>query len=329
MMEKLSVINEGNVIYLKDKNLLLNHIEVSPPSNFSIIDNTEEVISFFNEVNTIFSAKNFSGSFLFDLKNVCHVTADAVMYMNALAINRLTHCENQKVLLKWPEKKKSKRILLNCGLKDYLSGGKNKTIRTKNNYTITGGRKTDVEHIRKIALFTKDKLHIEISDLDFITSTLVELMNNTEQHAYDYSDDKLWYIFVEDTKSSLKFTFLDTGKGIPETMRKSFGENIDDLLPILNDDHSYFIFEALKGEFLRSSTDVYYRNTGLPEIYKHYRERKLSKLKIISCKGVCNFYDSDRTHPNLYNLTNSFNGTLFTWEIKKDRSSYYGKNKHS
>lgn len=313
----MKVIQKNGKIYLQNTEEIISNIIMEPPKNFSLINNTEETVDFFNQVITVFNSENFNGTFVFNLNKIKCITADAIMYMNALALNRLSTRSGQKILLGWPKNKKCKNFLKRCGIKKYLSSGKGNSVKTNNYYTITGGKKADVDCIREIGLFTCDKLNIQIKDLDFITSTFVELMNNTEQHAYDINVDKFWYVFIEDTKTSVKYTFLDTGKGIPETMRKSFSDNIHDLLPIIEEDHSYFIFEALKGDIPRSSSEKAYRNTGLPEIYKNYKEKKLSKLKIISCRGVCTFHDSSRSQPNLKNMKVNFCGTLFTWEVKK------------
>lgn len=313
----MKIYRENDKIYLEPRDQIVGAIIVNPPEIFSIINNTENTINFFNEVLTIFEAENFDGRLIFDLRKVTSITADAIMYMNAIAVKRISLKKDQKVSVIFPENKKCSNFLKKCGLKKYLLGLRNSKLETNKYYTITGGHTTDVKRIKEIGLFVCEKMNIEISDLDFITSTIVELMNNTQQHAYDEHIDKLWYIFIEDTKTSLKFTFLDTGKGIPETMIKSFETNIDDLVPIIEDDHSYFIFEALKGNVPRSSSNDTNRNTGLPEIYKHYKNNKLSKLNIISCKGVCKFYDSNKNVPKKMNLENSFCGTLFTWEVKK------------
>ena len=313
----VKVINDK--IYLNDMNTSYNNIVMSAPKYFSISKNTEETVNFFNEVAIVFLAENFEGRFIFDLTNVEEITADAVMYMNALAIERLSMYRRQIVSLTWPKDKRCQQFIKRCGLGNYLSDKKNCMIETKNFYTIVGGKTTDVDRIREIGFFVCNKMKVETKDIDFITSTFVELMNNTQQHAYDLKKDKLWYVFLEDTKGSIKCTFLDLGKGIPETMRKSFKDNINDLFPILEDDHSYFIYEALKGEYVRSSTNDAYRNTGLPEIYNYYKLGKISKLQIISCKGICTFFDSNRPTPKLFNLNHNFKGTLFTWEIKKER----------
>lgn len=310
----MNIIKKSGKIYIEDETKELNLLLMKAPTNFSIINNTNEVVSYFNQVNAAINAENFHGILVFELEGVKNITADAVMYMNAMAINSLSANLINKAVLHFPKSSKCKGFLKRCGLGQYLSDKKGNLIETDKYYTIIGGKKADVDRIREIGLFTMEKLGIEKKDLDFITSSFVELMNNTEQHAYDKNMDKLWYVFIEDTKKTVKYTFLDTGKGIPETMRKTF---IDDFIPIAVENHSYFIFEALKGNVPRSSTAQVYRNTGLPEIYRYYREGKLSKLKIISCRGICEFFDSNRRNPKLLNMNTSFCGTLFTWEVEK------------
>lgn len=313
----INIRQYGNNYYMDAKT---GYIGLKAPTNFSIINNTEEVAKYFNKMELIFKVKNIDGACLyFDLSQVKKITIDAIMYMNAMVLLFMERSKDvdKEVGLFWPNDKKCKMFAKSCGIKDFMIKRKeNEVVKSKNdNFNINGGEKTDIKKVKEIALYSCEKLNLERKDIYFISNTMVELMNNTEQHAYDKDDRKLWFIFIENTKNSLKYYFFDTGKGIYKTMRKSFG---NDLKAILEEDQSYFIFEALKRTIPRSSTSQENRNTGLPEIYKYYSDLKLlSNLKIISGRGVCEFYDSNRKKPLLWNLETEFNGTLFYWEVKK------------
>ena len=58
---------------------------------------------------------------------------------------------------------------------------------------------------------------------------LVELMTNTKQHAYNDKGHMIsnWYVFAEDVGDEVRFVFLDTGVGIPNTLRYKIVEGLE------------------------------------------------------------------------------------------------------
>ncbi len=102
----MKIYRENDKIYLEPRDQIVGAIIVNPPEIFSIINNTENTINFFNEVLTIFEAENFDGRLIFDLHKVTSITADAIMYMNAIAVKRISLKKDQKVSVIFPENKK-------------------------------------------------------------------------------------------------------------------------------------------------------------------------------------------------------------------------------
>ena len=86
----MNIIKKSGKIYIEDETKELNLLLMKAPTNFSIINNTNEVVSYFNQVNAAINAENFHGILVFELEGVKNITADAVMYMNAMAINSLS-----------------------------------------------------------------------------------------------------------------------------------------------------------------------------------------------------------------------------------------------
>lgn len=142
----------------------------------------------------------------------------------------------------------------------------------------------------------------------------IELMNNVKQHAFGTEDKKEaafcnWYTYAEDIGHELRFVFLDTGKGIPETIRKNFWER----LPLLGTD-ARFIASALEGAF-RTDTGDRHRGKGLPEIYDNVKKHAIQSLRILSGKGLCIVDSSGNITER--NLAYSFDGTMYVWTIEK------------
>lgn len=339
---------DGIYIYPADK--LFKKISLLAPKKFGFFDDYEEVITYFDLARKICKCKNFEKNLRFDLSCVEKISIDAIMYM--IAFVKTTGHENINFFLNIPENTKCKKFILSCGIGNFM---KDKDVFTANEcedyYAIEFGSKADTDTAKKISDFVYKKLGINKIEGYFLYNMLIELMNNTEQHAYDDDEKKVWYIFIENTRNKIKCTFLDTGKGIPATIsiRNNFkydgdfdklfssssthllsdhGDNYSDfgdfsfvdILDSISNRDSKLIFSALMSNSNRTKTKNYNRGRGLPEIYNYYKKDKYtSKFKIISRNGVCIFKDSKRNSPDMIDLDIAFNGTLFYWEIKKSR----------
>ena len=90
---------------------------------------------------------------------------------------------------------------------------------------------------------------------------LIEMMNNSMEHAYtdielkeiiDIRIEDIWFVFIENSAKRLKFTFLDTGIGIPKSIFKKNRGNIEDIQRLFGNEQNKqlddsFIFRALTG----------------------------------------------------------------------------------
>ena len=201
--------------------------------------------------------------------------------------------------------------MANSGFLNYVKSNNKIPLYSDNEkIQIVCGKKIDQIIAKKICDFVIAFGNRSKPQCHFLYDMLIELMSNTKQHAYyNYNNALLnyWYIFVEHDENEIKFTFLDTGTGIPQTINKKFVEKIK-MLNLKTD--SQFIHSTLLGQF-RTETRESHRGKGLPQIFKYYNYyHKFEKLKIISGKGTYGFGLSDNG-----SLTNSFQGTLFYWEI--------------
>lgn len=340
--------SDGMYIYPADKSF--KGISLVAPKKFGFFDDYEEVITYFDLARKICECKNFGKNLRFDLSHVEKISIDAIMYM--IAFVKTTGHENINFFLNIPENKKCKKFILTCGIGNFMRDRDVFTeIKCEDYYAIEFGSKADTDIAKKISDFIYEKLGINKIEGYFFYNMLIELMNNTEQHAYDNDEKKVWYIFIENTRNKIKCTFLDTGKGIPATINiknnfkydgnvedlfssssprisfnhidnySDFGDfSFVDILDFINNKDSKLIFSALKSNSNRTKTRDCNRGRGLPEIYNYYKKNKYtSKLKIISRNGICIFKDSKRYLPEMIDLDVAFNGTLFYWEIKKSR----------
>lgn len=137
-------------------------------------------------------------------------------------------------------------------------------------------------------------------------------MSNTHKHAYPEESEVLhtrWYCFAEyDKEETVSFSFMDTGAGIPATVKKNFTEKIDILG--IKGEHKYVV-SALDGEF-RTATHEGHRGKGLPKIREFCTNKKIENLHILTNRADIVVF------PNGYNskdLHTPLCGTLYSWQI--------------
>ena len=284
------------------------------PKEFSIIYNSNETLSYFNKViHTINSAK-VNQKIFFNLMFVEVITIDSIMYLISIIKNMLKiktfniHCSGNV-----PKNELARKILENSGFYDYLSPQYKLNNVRGDKITIKSGREADPVLAGEICEYVQQHYNLTSLHTKDLFTMIIELMTNTRQHAYtnnSYMKNK-WYIFAEDRDKYIQFVFLDTGAGIPNTIKTNFIEKVRD--KISNAD-AYFIASALKGEY-RTETGLSHRGKGLPEIRNRVKNKKISDFYIVSGSGMCSI-DSDKQIQEI-KLASDLTGTLFYWRINK------------
>lgn len=293
------------------------------PENFSIINNPTETIDYFNEVIVKINEKihhKLTISFL--LNNVKNITIDAIMYM--LAITKNTK-KNHNTRGSYPEDDTAKALFMNSGFLKYVFSNKN-VINPSPNEDIQIRMSNDSNKnaitCKEINSIIIEKYGVARKKLQFLYDILYEMMINTNEHAYNSKNFLLnnWYVYVALEEERVKFSFLDTGIGIPNTVNKNFFEKIN-LLGLKTD--ADLILSALNGKF-KTSTMQEYRGKGLPKFTKYNKANKIQNFKIVSGKGMISF-DSKKQNYITYNLDKRLIGTVYYFEIELS-SLLEGKN---
>ena len=288
---------------------------VVAPEKFGMLDNIDETLQFFKNIKDTINKLRVNDKIFFDLSKVQVVSADAIMYLIA-TIKNTKRIKMFKIRCSGnaPINPEARRKFEQSGFFDYVSS----SVKTSSTYAdhikITGGNEAAPTLAGEICDFVHSLTDMNIVDTKFLFPMIIELMTNTKQHAYNTINNSMennWYIYVEDRGETLKFVFLDTGVGIPRTIRTKFAEKLSSIL--LNND-AYFIASALRGEF-RSETKLEYRGKGLPEIYDRITTAKIENFAIVSGQGKCVVNESGEIVE--YPLKNALNGTLLSWNLRK------------
>lgn len=309
-------------VYIKKRNRSLNRLAMinhpdsevnfEAPKHFSIIENEAETVGYFNKIiEAVESDVGYSYKIKLDLTNINKVTIEAIMYLLAIANN--IKKKNHQVTGNYPECDVTRNIFRESGFEKFVrSEYRDQYYVNEKMFKISTGSTIDTESGRKLIEFLDKNGVIKGSKISKdIYRMVIELMGNTNNHAYSIDSPFInkWYLYAEkrqDNKISL--VFLDTGSGIPTTIRRKISD-------ITRDDKD-LIASAFDGEN-RTRTRQSNRGLGLPEIKSINRSGSIQNLKIISCNGRVDMMTKSEDYDKI-NISKKMIGTLFYWEISQE-----------
>ena len=285
------------------------------PLVFSFVWAPGETCAFFSRIIRFITRRENHGKNLFiDVSKIIRLSSDALMYLLAI-VNNLNWNFRGKFTFSGnaPDNPEVRKLFTESGFYRFVKyEGTQPITRNMDNIQIVSGEKSDTAVAKRICDFVCGKAGVSRKMCNFIYIMMIELMSNTHKHAYANRRGVLlprWYCFSEyDGKETISFTFMDTGDGIPSTVRKNFAERIDFMK--LKGDNKYVI-SALDGEF-RTATGQIHRGKGLPKIREFCAQKKIHGMRIIT-----NYADVT-VHEAWYdenNLSNSLTGTLYYWQV--------------
>ena len=288
----------------KRRKNLSEEIKVSLPHKFSLLENYEIVLSFINSLLKRVSHK--TKVLTLNMMDIKSMDVAALIYTKIIL--RLLKKGNKNLELRgyYPSNHKIKDFLIRSG----ISIGEEEKLSI---FKIRDGKKVNTNLIPEVIKdLENENIKISLASQKALYSILLELMDNTEQHAYpDSTKENNWYFYLQPQEEKIKFVFLDSGEGITETIRKqNFSLSINNLekVSLANTfDDSTILRMALAG-YRVSATRKSNRNKGLPNIFNRSQLEEIKNLKIISRKAVFNFN-------NDLDLIEELKGTLFYWEV--------------
>lgn len=314
---------------IKQKNLIENKLRrnfkyykhLRAPSNFSLLENTDDVLSFIEKINYCYEKKKDIFIEMTNVENIAHGTIVVL-----LSILVQFKSKGIRVNGNFPKFVNAKKILKESGFVEYLY----KDIVSESEYYInkricTHAKKTaDSELSDNIIRSNSKILWGEEKRCIGVQRVFLELMQNTNNHASSIIGEKMWWSSIVPVKNEkgecekICFSFIDYGvgifsslksksqgvfSGIMDKIRSTFGDKISDadLMKLL-----------LKGEVHKTATGKYYRGKGLPGIYNAMKKNDISNLKILSNQAY-----ADVGHDNYTLLKKDFSGTYVYWELNK------------
>lgn len=302
---------------------------VIAPRIFSIVDNTEEFLSFVHEIQQCF--KNREKVFV-DMSNIEKLSDDAIVI---LLSNMVRFRENHiKFNGNFPNEKNAKAKLKKSGFFKALYKAKKEngySVNTMNKTIYTHGNvKADSAFSSKIIEESSMFVWGEPRRCPGIQNTFTELMANTYKHAANYEGGHHWWMsMTKDGKEhKVVYGFVDYGVGIFRSLNnkkpgdKLYGaiQHLKTKFPFVKTNEK--IMELiLKGELHKTVTKKNNRGKGLPSIFKNFERREIDSLVIITNNVYADVKNSD-----YHLLNNEFVGTFVTWEMNSSILNIKNKN---
>lgn len=296
----------------KKYNSTERRFEFKAPSDFCLSTNPIGVTEYFLSVMRFIAEKSNVGKrIFFDISEINHIGIDALMYLLAIVRNlkkglrvKFSFSGNS------PSDPRARKLMNESGFFKYVQvNGKIPLEVNRDNLQIITGGKISPKVSKKIADFVIGISGIRPRQCGFLYGMIIELMSNTMQHAYKNNlMDSQWYCFVEHDSGVFRFSFLDTGWGIPKTVRKKWYERVR-FLGLVNEDD--LVRSALNGEF-RTQTKELNRGKGLPGIYENYKKSNLRDFEIVSSRALVRAVDGGLVSQF---LDNPLIGTCISWQI--------------
>jgi hypothetical protein len=301
------------------KNENQNPVERKPiqnivaPKNFSLVENTEDVLSYFKTAREFL----YEGyPIRFDISEIDELTTDAI----ALQIARIKDAnfhKNKGILGNAPNNPKLRELFLQSGFYNYVQ---------------TNGLKPQIRDTTLIHKITDNKVEPLIAKeaclsglrhtfgneeiFDPLYDIIIEIMQNTNNHAGDERGKYDWWLHIynDPNSKSSKYTFLDLGVGIFESLpARTFKEKT--LAEKLGLSHNVDLVEPLFNGEIKSRTGRPERGKGIPQVYESSKDKSFSKFFLVTNDVFVNLKTLETKK-----LKNSFSGTLFYWELKQNQN---------
>jgi len=300
------VLNENEARHIQHSHIL--------PVNLSIIENPEEVITSFNEMESVISQ---GYPIYIDMKDVNRLSIESIMYMLSLMKNLKTRKVPFHIRGNVPATADNFHLLKNSGFFTFV--GNNALVLRSNGETFSIHESASVEGdtVKNICQFIMQKMNIPQKSMYALYDMIIELMTNTVEHAYENGMNIVshWYIYIDydELKKEFHFAFLDNGLGIPTTVKKTSWEKFQKWVAdkgILIYGQVDLIEASLLGAF-RTRTQEENRGKGMPGIYEFLKKKKVNNLVIVSNNG---YYSETKK----IDMNATMRGTLYYWTMRKE-----------
>lgn len=286
------------------------------PQNFSIIDNSEEVIGFCNKLRKDFHNRR---KVFVDMLPVTNVTNESL----CLLLSNMMLFREGRIDFNgnFPLDPKSNMVVIESGFLDTLYNNRirNHINKLESPIYTHSAQKSNTDIIDGMIANTSKFLWGEICDCSGVYNALIELMANTMEHADEIEGRQKWWVTSTQDPENEKVTysFLDYGRGIITTLTSANQKRYKSLVRRLLDkwmgNEAMLLKEVMEGALVISEKEGSQYGNGLNSIYQDMMDGQLENVVIIS-----NNVFADVKNGKYHKMKVSFPGTFVSWEINKE-----------
>ena len=144
---------------------------------------------------------------------------------------------------------------------------------------------------------------------------IVEMVRNSCDHAFKKGEDITWHIGVSHNEEykSVRFSFVDNGKGIIKTFNNSALKKFITLFT----GNADLLETAFHGK-IKSRTGLNWRGKGLPTIFEMFTDGIITKLIVITNNVYLDFGSGTKEV-----LPVAYHGTYYSWEVDQNCTPSY------
>jgi len=280
------------------------------PENFSFINNTEELIKFFNRMEKI-QSKGFDVDI--DFSGIKALTPDSLAVLVAtMDVGRFSYgriCKGNE-----PADEDLKRKFTSSGLYDVVRSSGVRVEPTVGRFQNKKSKKVDSVKSNDLIKFVTTRLYKKPVKCGGVTNALLESMLNTRGHAAGSgSRYETWWVAAQCdiSRKQAYYSFVDTGVGIFKSKQPSILREA--LSKLMLTSNSQLLKKMLHRQ-IPSSTGIPYRGRGLPSIFKSLKRGDIANLIIITNDVYANVSEDEYRR-----ITPEFSGTFLYWEYPGER----------
>jgi ribosomal protein S8 len=280
---------------------------INAPSQFNLkYENCVDVIKFINDVKK----KGRSGKRLFfNLKDIEDIGEGAI----SMLLSVLSEPSLRGVFIRGnkPQNTDVNNTLERSGFFKYF-----RTIlseenqNSKNTILRTGTDRSDHSEIVKAVRKSCETVWGVEARFPMLYGGIVEMVRNSCDHAFQGHDMISWHLGLAhfEDSNSVKFSFVDNGKGIISSFKKGSLSAIFKMF----ESHSSIIKTAFE-DGIESKTGLKWRGKGLPTIFEMYTSNIIKNLIVITNDVYIDF------DQKIYvDLPARYKGTYYFWVVNKD-----------
>lgn len=281
------------------------------PKKFSFINNTHEVLKYFDEAERLFRRKIRLN---LDISEIDELTPDAISLLVAKVNDPHFH-HGSGYIGGAPRNPELQKLFTQSGFYDFVQS-------TVSNKKAQGGNLLHRERHYKVVPQIAQRAaltgmrHTFGNDVPYepLYDVLIECMSNTNNHASSKVSKKCnWWLYVYSDPSTKisSYSFLDLGVGIFESMIvRNYIRNI--MKGNLLWKNITFVDDLLSGKIQsRIEEDREIRGKGIPQIVEYSRLDTFKKFVIITNDVKIDLKTFEREQ-----LDCDFKGTFLYWEIQ-------------